>query len=99
MGSLGNLIPLIILFVFLALGAWIGYQIFLFANEMADRGVKKMEKKNVSFTKDGMRVGVKDVKNEEYADRTQSVLVKAWQFAGLGGGDKTGSSQGAKKRA
>lgn len=74
-------------------------QIFLFANEMADRGVKKMEKKNVSFTKDGMRVGVKDVQNEEYADRTQSVLVKAWQFAGLGGGDKTGSSQGAKKRA
>ncbi|EON65453.1 hypothetical protein W97_04691 [Coniosporium apollinis CBS 100218] len=95
MGALGNLVPLIILFVFLAVGAWI----FLFANEMADRGVKKMEKKNVSFTKDGMRVGVKDVQNEEYADRTQSVLVKAWQFAGLGGGDKTGSSQGAKKRA
>lgn len=30
-----------------------------------------MEKKNVLFTKDGMKVGVKEVNNEEYADRTQ----------------------------
>lgn len=55
-----------------------------------------MEKKNVSFTKDGMRVGVKDVQNEEYVDRTQSVLVKAWQFAGLGGDGNAGTS---KKKA
>jgi len=30
-----------------------------------------MEKKHVSFTKDGMKVGVKEVKDEDYADRTQ----------------------------
>lgn len=30
-----------------------------------------MEKKNVSFTKDGMKVGVKEMSEEEYADRTQ----------------------------
>lgn len=65
---------------------------------MADRGVKKMEKKNVSFTKDGMKVGVKDVQNEEYADRTQSVLVKAWQFAGLGGGAEGGAGKGPSKQ-
>lgn len=27
MGTLGNLVPLIILFAFLALGAWVGYQV------------------------------------------------------------------------
>jgi hypothetical protein len=40
-----------------------------------------MEKKNVSFTKDGMKVGVKEVKNDEYADRTQkyvSTLFHRW---------------------
>lgn len=54
---------------------------YIFANDLADRGVKKMEKKNVVFTKDGMKVGVKEVKSEDYADKTQSVLVKAWSYA------------------
>lgn len=30
-----------------------------------------MESKNVTFTKDGMKVGVKEVSQEDYADRTQ----------------------------
>ncbi len=30
-----------------------------------------MEKKNVMFTKDGMKVGVKEVRDEEYTDKTQ----------------------------
>lgn len=54
---------------------------YVFANDLADRGVKKMEKKNMVFTKDGMKVGVKEVRSEDYADKTQSVLVKAWSYA------------------
>ena len=46
-------------------------QIYLWTDELAARGAKKMEKKNVLFTKDGMKVGVKEVKDEVYADRTQ----------------------------
>ena len=38
---------------------------------MLDQGRKRMEKKNVMFTRDGMKVGVKEVKEEEYQDRTQ----------------------------
>ena len=34
-----------------------------------------MEKKNVKFTKDGMRVGVKEVKDEDYRDRTQRLVL------------------------
>lgn len=46
-------------------------QIFIYSNELAERGKRKMEKKNVVFTKDGARVGVKEVRAEDYADRTQ----------------------------
>jgi hypothetical protein len=40
-----------------------------------------MEKKNVVFTKDGVKVGVKEVKHEDYKDKTQSVLVSAWNLS------------------
>ncbi|EHK97779.1 hypothetical protein M7I_6440 [Glarea lozoyensis 74030] len=42
---------------------------------------EKMEKKNVVFTKDGVKVGVKQLKNENYVDTTQSFLVKAWNLS------------------
>jgi hypothetical protein len=44
---------------------------YIYTNELADRGKKKMEKKNVTFTKDGMKVGVKEMKHEDYTDKTQ----------------------------
>jgi hypothetical protein len=44
---------------------------YLFSQDMANRGKKHMEKKNMSFTKDGMKVGVKEVSDEQYADKTQ----------------------------
>ena len=46
-------------------------QVYLYSNQLAERGVRKMEKKNVVFTKDGARVGVKELKAEDYADKTQ----------------------------
>ena len=94
MGALTNLIPLIILFVFIGGFAFVGYQVrnnlfshhtfciavtntsyqkqmYLWTNDLANQGKKTMEKKNVMFTKDGMKVGVKEMSEEEYADRTQ----------------------------
>jgi hypothetical protein len=58
-----------------------GAQIYLYTNELADRGVRKMEKKNVVFTKDGAKVGVKEVSAEQYADKTQRAFVKTWNAA------------------
>ncbi|THY88192.1 hypothetical protein D6C95_07139 [Aureobasidium pullulans] len=102
MGALGNLIPLIILFVFVGAFAFVGYQVrhhsqtalsalhlpitrlthwqqmYVWTNDLADQGKKKMEKKNVKFSKDGMQVGVKEISEEDYADKTQSVLVNTW---------------------
>lgn len=54
---------------------------YLFSHDLANRGKKHMEKKNVNFTKDGMRVGVKHRSEEEYADRQQEVLVKTWNLS------------------
>ncbi|KAF2446022.1 hypothetical protein P171DRAFT_431391 [Karstenula rhodostoma CBS 690.94] len=92
MGAMGNLIPLVILFAIVAGMGWVGYQIYLYSNELAERGVRKMEKKNVVFTKDGAKVAVKEVRTEDYADRTQKAFVKTWNTAQ----EVTGS--GAEKR-
>ncbi|RMZ69638.1 cytochrome p450 monooxygenase [Pyrenophora seminiperda CCB06] len=80
MGAL-NLIPLVILFAVVGGIGWVGYQIYLYSNELAERGVKKMEKKNVVFTKDGAKVGVKEVSTESYTDKTQRAFVKTWNAA------------------
>lgn len=40
-----------------------------------------MEKKNVVFTKDGARVGVKELSAEKVTDRTQKAFVKTWNAA------------------
>ncbi|KAH0400869.1 hypothetical protein KCU89_g4748, partial [Aureobasidium melanogenum] len=71
MGAIANLLPLVILFVFVGAFAFVGYQMYLWTNDLANHGKKTMEKKNVMFTKDGMKVGVKEMSEEEYADRTQ----------------------------
>ena len=40
-----------------------------------------MEKKNVVFTKDGAKVGVKEVSAEQYADKTQKAFINTWNAA------------------
>ncbi|PVI00094.1 hypothetical protein DM02DRAFT_495049, partial [Periconia macrospinosa] len=81
MGAIANLIPLVILFAVVAGLGYVGYQIYLYSNELAERGVRKMEKKNVVFTKDGAKVAVREVKTEDYEDRTQRAFVKTWNAA------------------
>ena len=44
---------------------------YIFTNELTERGKNHMQKKNVVFTKEGMKVGVKELKNEDYEDKTQ----------------------------
>ncbi|KAI9656711.1 MAG: hypothetical protein M1829_000370 [Trizodia sp. TS-e1964] len=80
--AIRKLLPLIVILVLVAGFAVIGYHCYCFAQALTDRGVKKLEKKNVVFTKEGgIRVGVRDVHHERYVDGTQSVLVKAWNLS------------------
>ena len=72
--------PLLVTFTIIGILAWVGFQVYLTASQIADRAGKKLEKKNVLLTKDGMRVGVKEVDTERYVDRSQ-------RYAALNPGD------------
>ncbi|KFA60475.1 hypothetical protein S40285_07755 [Stachybotrys chlorohalonatus IBT 40285] len=83
-----QLIPLVILFIVIVVGSWVGYQIYLSVTQMQKSASERMGKKNVVFTKDGVRVGVKQIRNENYVDATQSWVVKAWNLGNEGKEDK-----------
>ncbi|PKY08223.1 hypothetical protein P168DRAFT_314346 [Aspergillus campestris IBT 28561] len=72
------ILPLIILLVVVAIFAAIGYIAWSTATEVTRNTRSRMEKKNVMFSRDGMKVGVKEIQDEEYKDRSQSVLVNMW---------------------
>jgi len=76
-----KLLPLIILFIVLGAFAFVGYHLYLTFQAISNKTSEKMQSKNVVFTKDGMKVGVKELKTESYVDTTQGFLVKAWNLA------------------
>jgi len=76
--TLGKILPLLIVLVILAGGAWVGYQVYLSARQIGDQASERMGKKNVVFTKDGLKVGVKQIQDEKYVDNTQKWVMKAW---------------------
>ncbi|KAG6241219.1 hypothetical protein E4U25_006655 [Claviceps purpurea] len=78
-----KLVPLLIAIVLVSAIGWVLYQVYDSATKIRDTASERMGKKNVLFTKDGVRVGVKDVQNEKYVDKTQSWVVKAWNLGQL----------------
>ena len=71
MTVLSKVVPLVIFFVVLTVAAFIAYAVYTIATDVADKTSKKMEKKNISFGKDGMKIGIKELRNENYVDQTQ----------------------------
>ena len=71
MPVLSKVVPLVIFFVVLTVAAFIGYAVYTIATDVADKTSKKMEKKNIIFGKDGMKIGIKELRNENYVDQTQ----------------------------
>ncbi|KAI4236422.1 MAG: hypothetical protein LQ349_002545 [Xanthoria aureola] len=84
--TLTRLLPLLLLLILLSIIGFIAYAIYTVATAVKTQTEKRMEKKHVVMTKDGMRVGVKEVGREGYVDRTQSILVQAWNFSSWTGG-------------
>ncbi|KAL2752206.1 hypothetical protein ACRALDRAFT_1095439 [Sodiomyces alcalophilus JCM 7366] len=78
---MSQLLPLIITFVILGGIAWVCWQVYVSIVKIQDVASQRMEKRNVVFTKDGVRVGVRHVNTEKYVDQTQSWVVKAWNLA------------------
>ncbi|KAI9772048.1 MAG: hypothetical protein M1840_001336 [Geoglossum simile] len=79
--ALSKVAPLLIFVALVGVIAAVLLQVAKTASDIADNAGKKLEKKNVLITKDGVKVGVKEIKNENYVDKTQSVLVKAWNLS------------------
>ncbi|KAL5002280.1 hypothetical protein BDV10DRAFT_118200 [Aspergillus recurvatus] len=109
-----RLIPLVILLIVVVVLVVIGFVAYSIIQEISDKTKSKMEKRNVMFTKDGMKVGVREVGEEEYVDRSQSILVNIWNHtsfpayksrlwdmtgsAGSASGSGSGSGGGAESR-
>lgn len=73
--TLTRLLPLLLLLILLSIIGFIAYATYTVATAVKTQTEKRMEKKHVVMTKDGMRVGVKEVGREGYVDRTQRYVV------------------------
>lgn len=81
--AMGQVMPLVITVVLLAVIAVIGFIAYSIARDVADKTSKKMEKKNMSFTRDGLKVGVKEVSAEQVGDSTQRYEIRPSTRASL----------------
>ncbi|KAF7714184.1 Uncharacterized protein PECH_003779 [Penicillium ucsense] len=73
-----NLLPLILLLIFVAVLAVVGYVVYSIVQDVGKNTRAKMERKNIAITKDGVKVQVREIRDEQYKDKTQSVLVNMW---------------------
>jgi len=80
-GAFMKSLPLIILLIVLLGFAFVAYHMYLSIQKISAVASDKMQSKNVVFTKDGVKVGVKELKTENYVDTTQGFLVKAWNLS------------------
>ena len=99
-----DFLPLILLSIFGAVFAWVGYQVrngsvstaltsplqrlttassqmYIYSQTLAQQGKQSMAKHNITVGKEGAKIGVKEVNNEDYSGKTQDYLVKAWNLS------------------
>lgn len=79
-----SIFPVIVLLLVVCLFAVIGFVVYTIIQDISDKTKAKMEKKNIQFSKDGMKVSVKEVRDEDYKDQTQRyvsfwLLVCFWE--------------------
>jgi hypothetical protein len=74
--ALSKVAPLLIFFALVGIIAAVLLQVAKTASDIADNAGKKLEKKNVVITKDGVKVGVKEIRNENYVDKTQRCVLR-----------------------
>ncbi|CAI7648809.1 unnamed protein product [Penicillium bialowiezense] len=99
-----SIVPLILLLVFVGVLAAVGFVVYSIVQDVSKNTREKMERKNMTFTKDGMKVQVREIKDEAYKDQTQSVLVNMWNHTSFPAyksrlWDMTGSSSTDQQNA
>ena len=85
---IAQLFSFTLLLLALGVAAFVGYVVYSIVTDIADKTSQKMEKKNVSFGKEGVKIGVKEVKTENYVDQTQRyvgmffmLLLEVWVWS------------------
>ncbi|OJJ51452.1 hypothetical protein ASPZODRAFT_54787 [Penicilliopsis zonata CBS 506.65] len=74
-----RLLSLAALTVVIAVLATIGYITYCIVRDVSNKTRAKMETKHhVSLSREGMKVEYKEVNDEQYKDKSQSVLVNMW---------------------
>lgn len=81
-----SILPLILLLVFVGILAAVGFIVYSIVQDVGKNTREKMERKNIAFTKDGMKVQVREIKDEAYKDRTQRCVCALVKFPFLGTG-------------
>lgn len=83
MAEWGRIVPLIILLFLLAVGAFIGLVIYGIAMEVTTKTREKMKDNNVTMTRKGVTVALKELKDEDYKDisqRYQPQIFPIWTY-------------------
>ncbi|OKL58757.1 hypothetical protein UA08_05581 [Talaromyces atroroseus] len=81
MARTNSIVPLIILFLVIGVLAAVGFVVYTIVQDISKKTRAKMEKRHIQFSKDGVKVSMKEVNDEDYKDQTQSVLVNMWNHA------------------
>lgn len=65
------IIPLMIILILVGCIAVVAFVAYSIGQDVANKASEKMAQKNMSISKDGMKVGVKEKSAEEVGDSTQ----------------------------
>lgn len=76
-----SIVSLVLLLIAVTVLAVVGFVAWSIAHEVGHKTRQKLEKKHVSFSRQGMKVGVKEVTVEQQEDATQSVITKIWNHS------------------
>lgn len=75
MNGLKKVVPLILLLVFVAIVAFVGFVVWSVVLDVKKNTRAEMERKHVSVSRKGMTVSMKELNDESYKDRTQRYVV------------------------
>ena len=71
--------PLLVLFIVVCVLGTIGYIVYMIVDDVQKQTKQKMEKKNIRVSREGMKVGVKQVSSEQVSDSTQKCELFLYQ--------------------
>ncbi|MCJ1294332.1 hypothetical protein MMC34_005890 [Xylographa carneopallida] len=75
------LLSLFLIVTVLGFFGFVGYIVYSIAQDVASKAAKKMEDKNIRFSKDGMKVGIREKDARDEDAQVQSLLFKAWNYS------------------